>query len=284
VTIVVLVYFAETILEKIGIGHGGLTVAFIAAVLSLLSLTTFTVVYTASLVDDLTTERNKPAAGAEVRIFRDPVQFAIFRLQIVLDTKATGLTHAIHCTSHCNLFAQPGGSSDEINTTLRAINAAFFREMAQIVMDSTSGGLRLLLQYKDVSDFDVKIEIAERLRIWMEVCARRSDLSLKREQFSVQHLLPASLKDYFVIEDHFFTTIRKTPASGGSTHFVYVRNAAIAETYRDWLADVFSNGHHEDNAQYTRNDKQLDEFIKQKWEDLREADKFKKCVLKNDAA
>jgi hypothetical protein len=283
VGIVVLVYFLEAILERLGVKETGLTVAFMAAVLSLLALTAFTVLYTASLVDELTTERNRPMPGAEVRTFRDPVRFATFRAHVVLELEATGLTEPVHCTSHCNLFAQPGGADDPVNNSLRAINTVFFQSLARLAMDSPHGGLRLLLQYKDVTDVDVKIETAERLRIWMDVCASRNDINLKREQFDVQHLLPASLKDYFVIEDRVFKTIRKTPASGGSTQFVYMRSPEIAQSYRDWLADVFSNGYHRDNAGlYTEDDEDLTALMKSQWTKLREAAVFKEGILKND--
>jgi protein-S-isoprenylcysteine O-methyltransferase Ste14 len=181
-----------------------------------------------------------------IRTFPDSIKFAEFRRDIILGIKK--INDPIYCTSHCNLFAYPGGrelteagatkKGDE--ETLKEFNREFFRKIAFLSMESMRGGLNLLLCYRD-GEPKVKEELRPRFDIFFDVADE-----LKREfninHFDVRRLLQESLKDYLVIEDHVFKTIRKTPEAGNETRHAYVKNAKLADEYRVWLKDLFNNG------------------------------------------
>jgi hypothetical protein len=107
-------------------------------------------------------------------------------------------------------------------------------------MTSTRGGLQLLLQFRD-DDPKLKEELGTRIDLFLKISE-----GLNRDfnvfHFDVRRLLQESLKDYLVIEDHVFKTIRKTEQAGSETHFVYVKSPELAIGYRLWLQDLFNNG------------------------------------------
>jgi hypothetical protein len=242
--------------------------------IGLLLPTAFFAVYIAEGITKLTEEKEVPVI---VKTFDDPIEAAQFRLSTVMQIKADEITSEIYCTSHCNLFANPGGSDGPTNARLRAINDTFFGHLMDLTMNTPAEeeGLKLLLQYRNATDDEVKKELGQRLGIYARACAMRRDVRLSRDRFEIRHLLPHSLKDYFVIEDHLFKTVRKTQASGGRTQYVYMQSREIANTYRMWLADVFEHGHEigEGDAQsgqtpLTEDDAQLSALINTIWADV----------------
>lgn len=182
-----------------------------------------------------------------VKTFANAVEFARFRRDIVMGIEV--VDDPIYCTSHCNLFRNIEAKDAE-KSTIREINREFFRQMAELSISSKRGGLRLLLEFKN--EEEAREELAPRIDIFLDV-AQRLGRDFDIFQFDVCRLLQPSVKDYFVIEDHVFKTIRKT-RPGTDTQYLYVKNAEIAVGYRTWLADLFANGHAVSPTPFTENE------------------------------
>jgi hypothetical protein len=260
-------YFCERFL-----GDSGFPAPLAGALIGLLAPTAFFAVYIAEGITKLTDETDSPVS---LKIFEDAVEAALFRLSTVIQIRVGKITSEIYCTSHCNLFANPGGPGEPntaTNNHLRVVNDAFFSHLLNLAMTPPpeKEGLKLLLQYKTAADDDVQKELRQRLGIYARTCAMRKDrdIRLARDRFEIRHLLPHSLKDYFVIEDHVFITVRKTEDSSGRTQYVYMQSRELADTYRMWLADIFEHGH-EGQTPLTEKDEGLLALIKSIWEDVR---------------
>jgi hypothetical protein len=166
-----------------------------------------------------------------------PEDMARLRNDIVSSCRK--LTTDVYCTSHCNLFHDPGlppeaAQSDKQH--LIGLNRQFFRSLAMLTVEARPG-LKLLLYYPTEQAFDDELTV--RIDVYLEVSAAKK-VNLDRSNFDPRHLLQESLHDYFVFEDHVFMTLRK--ASGGKTEYMHFHSAAVAEHYRAWLEDLFDNG------------------------------------------
>jgi hypothetical protein len=177
-----------------------------------------------------------------VKTFSDAREFARFRRDTIRGIKPGTLDDAIYTTSHCNLFAKPEGR-ENIRTEVRQLNLEFFQFLAHIALEpGNRGGLRLLVHFESNERDELWTEMRERVQVFSTAAFEKDMDDWNWHHFDVRHLLQGSAKDYLVIEDHIFKTIRKTEASNGETQYVYMRSAEIAATYRRWLADLFDYG------------------------------------------
>jgi hypothetical protein len=152
-----------------------------------------------------------------VETFDKPVHAAMRRLEIVNQIPTGSLKTKIYCTSHCNLFANAGGRNEKEKVFLEGRNRDFFSRLAHLAMTSRDQGLRLLLQYAD-GDGSLEKELPIRIDIFLDASESLTQ-ELYPAQFEARRLVQESVKDYFVIEDHVFKTIRKTAQAGGQTEF-----------------------------------------------------------------
>jgi hypothetical protein len=174
--------------------------------------------------------------AVHVRTFANALEFARFRRDVVM--KIESLQDPIFCTSHCNLFKNVEANEDE-KTTIKQINEEFFSQLAKLSMMSVRGGLHLLLQFN--SEAEATEELGRRIDIFLDV-GKEVHRNLGSYCFDVCQLLQESVKDYFIIENHVFKTIRSTKHAGGDTKYMYIRCDDVAIGYRTWLADLFENG------------------------------------------
>jgi hypothetical protein len=168
-----------------------------------------------------------------------PAQMAHKRHEVV--TSCRKLANDIYCTSHCNLFHDPGvpkgpdgATSDKEEVIYQ--NRKFFRALAKLTIDSRQA-LKLLLFVPNQRAFEG--ELGERIDIYVDAGGTK-DAVLDRSNFEPKQLIEESLTDFLVFEDHVFMTMRKS--SKGKTEYVYIRSIAVAEHYRAWLKDLFDTG------------------------------------------
>lgn len=173
-----------------------------------------------------------------VETFRTAAEMAARRLEVVRSVEKNKLTEHVYCTSHCNLFDDPGGHTPAEAESVYKYNYAFFSALAERTV-AAEPGLKLLLHYPDEKAF--AHEMGERIDIYLAAC-EKAQTSLALSHFEPRHLLQKSLKDYFVFEDHVFKTIRKTPHSAGATEYMHIKSAKVAAQYRAWLEDLFNFG------------------------------------------
>jgi hypothetical protein len=168
--------------------------------------------------------------------------FAELKRAVIRQIRPGTLNYPIFCTTHCNLFADPGGRTDDIKEDIKRINQEYFEHVAQLSMDkqNTHGGLRLLIQYEDDEIEKLENELRPRIAIFSKVAADK-DFDWNAHHFDVRRLMQRSVKDYLVVEDHVFKTIRKTQETK-ETQYIHIRSAVIAATYRSWLWDLFDYG------------------------------------------
>jgi hypothetical protein len=174
-----------------------------------------------------------PLAGAR--------EFAELKRDVIRRIKPGSLNHPIYCTSHCNLFAYPGGRTDEAKAIVKRINEEYFEHVARLSLEQNApGGLKLLVQYEDSEVEKLDEELRRRIEIFSKMTVNK-DFDWNAHHFDIRRLKETSVKDYLVVEDHVFKTIRKTQESK-ETQYIYIRSAIIAATYRSWLSDLFEFG------------------------------------------
>jgi hypothetical protein len=179
----------------------------------------------------------------EIKKFGNAVEFAEFRLRLVSDLQSASLLDPIYCTSHLNLFAKPDGGSQPTRDRVAQINRPFFERLSELALEGRRGGLRLILQYTDDEVDLLEKELTDRLAIFWKIAREREKLDWADREFDVTRMVATMSKDYFVIGDHIFKTIRKTERSRQAASHMYIRNADIAASYREWMEDLFYYGH-----------------------------------------
>jgi hypothetical protein len=146
-----------------------------------------------------------------------PIQMAQRRLDVVTSCKK--LKTDVYCTSHCNLFYDPGASqsaSVDEKDEIVYLNRKFFKALAHLTIDSRPG-LKLLLHAASPQEFAG--ELGERIDLYLEVGGSKESV-LDTNHFDPKSLVQESLSDYFVFEDHVFLTLRKS--SKGKTEYVHI--------------------------------------------------------------
>jgi hypothetical protein len=170
---------------------------------------------------------------------KTPAQMAQKRHDVVISCKE--LTSDVYCTSHCNLFHDPGvqkgpdGATGDYEDIINQ-NRKFFRALAKLTIESRPG-LKLLLYVPNNEAFQG--DLGERIDVYLEAAGSK-DAVLDQNIFDPKQLMQESLTDYLVFEDNVFMTLRKS--SKGRTEYVYIRSEAVADHYRAWLKDLFETG------------------------------------------
>jgi hypothetical protein len=184
---------------------------------------------------------------ADIKIvpLQDVREFVRLRRDVVRSIKPGTLTRPIFCTSRCNFFARPEGRTGEIQAEIKQINSDFVHHLARISIGTkgapnNAGGFRLMVQYDNHENAELEVELGKFVDIFLAE-ATKEELDWNWYHFDVRRLMERSVKDYFVIEDHVFKTIRKTKESN-EIQYMYIQSAVIAATYRNWLADLFEYG------------------------------------------
>jgi hypothetical protein len=168
-------------------------------------------------------------------------EFAELKRDVIRQIRPGSLNHPIYCTTHCNLFAEPGGRTPEAQAAIKQINEEYFERVARLSLESNMpGGLRLLVQYDDHDIEKLDRELRPRIAIFSKMNASQN-FEWNAHNFDLRRLIEGTVKDYLVVEDHVFKTIRKTRETK-ETQYIYIRSAIIAATYRSWLADLFDYG------------------------------------------
>jgi hypothetical protein len=191
-----------------------------------------------------------------VEIFQSPVDFARKKCAVLHDLDPQSLQNRIYGVSHCNLFAKPEGDSEQEVADVRNLNVRFFSELAHLVMRSNNPDVRyrVLLQYDDadlVPQQDGKdCNLAQELKARQEIFTKAgrslpSPMDWGREHFAVKRLMGDSDKDYFVINDHIFKTIRQTPGTHRSI-YIYIQGQELAKSYWTWLHDLYEYGENDE--------------------------------------
>jgi hypothetical protein len=185
---------------------------------------------------------SRDVEGVQIRVFQNTKEFLGFRNKIVSELRDNAIEHPIYCSSHLRLFSTPDGHSARDREVVAYLNRQLFRYIAQMaLMPGTRGGLRLLLQYREGNQQLLENELNEIADTFSAVAAETRS-TWNWYHFDIRRLLHDSAKDYFVIEDHVFKTIRKTDESRSEAQFIYIKSPQIASTYREWLRDIFEYG------------------------------------------
>jgi hypothetical protein len=196
-----------------------------------------------------------------VEIFQSPVDFARKRCAVLHDLDLTSLKNRIYGVSHCNLFAKPDGNSDQEVADVRKLNVRFFNELADLVMrsDNPEVRYRVLLQYDD-GELDPQPDgkdsnLVQELKARQEIFTRAgrnlpSPVDWGRDHFAVKRLMDNSHKDYFLVNDHIFKTIRQTPSTRRSI-YIYIHGQELAQSYWTWLHDLYEYGENDKLVEVT---------------------------------
>jgi hypothetical protein len=182
-----------------------------------------------------------------VETFSNALLFANARAAIVAAIDPNNVRYDMLSTSHCNLFARPEGENPEQTDLVARVNKHLFESMAKISLDPNSEGRIRVLLYAD-NEKDLNFELDQRKDILTAV-SRNLGRQWDQGHFRYGFLAARSLKDYLVIEDHVFTTIRRVEFSndgqeyrGNQARYIHIKNKGIADSYRSWLRDLFDNG------------------------------------------
>jgi hypothetical protein len=174
--------------------------------------------------------------------FSDASLFAKRRAAIVSSIEPESVKYNIISTSHCNLFARPDGETLKEMESVARVNRELFEAMVRIALNPNSEG-RIRVLFSAESQQELNDELNERHAILNAVA-----LELKRQwdadHFRVEMLAGRSLKDYLIIEDHVFKTIRKVKTNrtqGNQAKYIHIQSKKIADSYREWLRDMFEN-------------------------------------------
>jgi hypothetical protein len=194
---------------------------------------------------------DRSARRTEVEIFQSPVEFAQKKCAVLRDLDPISLKNRIYGVSHCNLFANPEGNNEQERAEVLRHNEEFFNRLAQLVMRSTNDEVRLrvLLQYdehdmapKKDKESNLIRELKARQKFFTDAGhAMPHPIEWDRYNFEVKRRIGNSGKDYFVINEHVFKTIRQTPGTGRSI-YIYMRGQEIARSYWTWLHDLYEYG------------------------------------------
>lgn len=141
-----------------------------------------------------------------VETYSNAVLFANKRASIVGAIDPKDIKHNIFSTSHCNLFARPEGENPLQIDTVARLNVSLFESLAKIALDPNSEGrIRVLLYARSQKDLDN--EINQREWILANV-SNKLGRQWDHDHFQFPMLVAKSLKDYLVIEDHVFKTVK----------------------------------------------------------------------------
>jgi hypothetical protein len=122
------------------------------------------------------------------------------------------------------------------------VNRELFEAMARIALDPNSEGrIRVLFSAETQQELDD--ELYERYAI-LDAVAAELNRQWDADHFRCEMLAGRSLKDYLIIEDHVFKTIRKVKTNrtqGNQAKYIHIQSKKIADSYREWLRDMFEN-------------------------------------------
>jgi hypothetical protein len=186
----------------------------------------------------------------------DAVRFANKRAEIVKSIKPESVKRHIISTSHCNLFARPEGVNPDEVEKVGIINKDLFESMAKIALNQNGEGrIRVLFFAPTEDDLEMEIDVREEI---LDRISQQLGLRWDNDHFGWRRLRAKSLKDYLIIEDHVFKTIRKLevrehegeardqkqkqPYLGTRAKYIHLESKDIADSYREWLRDMFENG------------------------------------------
>jgi hypothetical protein len=147
------------------------------------------------------------------------------------------MKYAIYYASSCNLFANLDGRQSEAVGIERA-NNEFFRRIAYLATQPGSlGQLRALFRYDN--DDTRNVELDQCIEVFCSILPEWD-----MHQFEIRRLIDTSVKEYLVIEDHLFKVIRSANPESKDARYVHVQSQQLADTYREWLIDLFHYGHY----------------------------------------
>jgi hypothetical protein len=180
-----------------------------------------------------------------VEISSNPIEFAQRKCAVLRDLELQSINRTIYGVSYCNLFAKPEGNDNDEKNDVRELNSKFFRALADIVMrsDNRDVKLRILLHYDDE---DIETNLVKELKARQEIFTKSAQALSQpagwnsREHFEVKRGLVHSGIDYFVIQDHVFMTIRKTP--GTRSTYIHIHGQELAKSFWFWLDELYDYG------------------------------------------
>jgi hypothetical protein len=179
-------------------------------------------------------------------VTRDPVEFAIRKSAAIHALNSKNLKYDIYAVSHCNMFDKPDGRDDEERRQVARVNESLFRKLAELSItgNPNTGRLRVLLQYETLGRQSVENELRSRVRIMDEVAtAQQKGIQWNQTHFWPRRRISNSAKDYLVVDEHVFKTVRLV-GTGQQAIYIHMRGNDVADTYRQWLYDLYEFGDH----------------------------------------
>ena len=181
-------------------------------------------------------EQKKPSI---IRTFQGDdgyVEFCRLRANVAKNLNSRNINKEIYTTSHCNLFAKIDCAEEKYIEKIKGINAEYFLSIAKKLGKHHENVMMIVLLYYDELD-QTSIECA-RDELGTGIALLNQGNATDKSDYKIYKLRKKLLTDYLVIEDHVFITKRKPESYRAPVSCIYMKDQAIADSYRNWLKSV----------------------------------------------
>jgi hypothetical protein len=183
-------------------------------------------------------EQDRP----KVAIFTSALKFAEHKHHIISNIDSLPPNSMVYASCHDNFFVNPDGPEQE-KVAVREANTRVFTRLAELILRGEMCGLRLFMQYDENGDGpkNMTAELKTRGQIFTKV-AEQLKKRWVRHNFQYVKSNSKSVKDYLVINEHVFKTIKKTHHEDEMATYVHIKHQKLAEAYAVWMHNIFYDG------------------------------------------
>ena len=179
---------------------------------------------------------NPSSDVTQIAIF-DSISFRTSMLDTIIGLSSTDFETPVYCTSSLEFFVCPDGQYSRERQKIRTLNQNIFEKLAATSLRTDSAGFRLLVHYEDDLSCLLKTELQARYSA-IARAATLDKIELDQRKFLIRRIPQKLDNQFYVIGRHVFKVVKKGE-NPDNWRYIRVTNQAIADVYRDWLADLF---------------------------------------------
>lgn len=175
-----------------------------------------------------------------VEPFSDELQYCRAKEEALSTIPENGLSDDIYALIESPNANRGGNHNISSRRKINAANQKSAKHIAELVLSpKNKGHFKLLISGQNEDNISAELKIQQAA---FEDIANVKGVGLSHNHFFAKRYLNTSLKDYLVVENFIFKTIRKTSGERFEDTFVLLENARLADMYREWIRDIYEHG------------------------------------------
>ncbi len=172
-----------------------------------------------------------------VDCFNSPITFAAHRERIVAELAHLDSRDKIYYMGNASFFSNIEQVDDVKKKDIQEKNQKLFKSIARMSLEaSNTCSFRSIVFSSNRSSLSYELE--QQVNAFKEV-SDRNGLQFSEASFRLAILKDYSVKDYLIVGDHLFKTIRKYDRDDNNATYVHIHCPVLAHHYRSWIEDIY---------------------------------------------